>query len=44
MKNVEENPDQLASMGIANAYANAHNVDMLLENIEQYKGKMVKMK
>ena len=44
MKNVEEHPRQLASMGITNAYANAHNVDMLLQNIEQYKGKMVEMK
>ena len=44
MKNVEEHPNQLASMGIANAYANAHHVDRLMENIEQYKGKMAKMK
>ena len=44
MKNVEEHPKKLASMGIANAYANAHNVDRLLENIEQYKGKMAEMK
>ena len=32
------------SMGIANAYASAHNVEKLLENIEQYKGKMAEMK
>ena len=44
MKNVEEYPKQLAFMDIANAYANAHNVDRLLENIEQYKGKMAEMK
>ena len=44
MKNAEEHPKQLACMGIANAYANAHNVDRLLENIEQYKGKMAEMK
>ena len=44
MQNVEEHPKQLASMGIANAYANAHNVDRLLENIEKYKGKMAEMK
>ena len=31
-------------MGIANAYANAHNVDRLMENIEKYKGKMAEMK
>ena len=40
MKNVEEYPKQLATMGIANA----HNVDRLMENIDQYKGKMAKMK
>ena len=44
MKNVEENPKQLASMGIENSCDNAHNVDKLLENIEQYKGKMAEMK
>ena len=44
MKNVEEHPKELASMGIANAYANAHNVDGLMENIEKYKGKMAEMK
>ena len=44
MKNVEEHPKQLDSIGIANSYANAHNVDRLLENIEQYKDKMVEMK
>ena len=31
-------------MGIANSYANAHNVDRLMENIEQDKGKMAEMK
>ena len=44
MKNVEEHPKELAAMGIENAYANAHNMDKLMENIEQYKGKMVEMK
>ena len=44
MKNVEENPKQLASMGIENSYANAHDVENILENIEQYKGKMAEMK
>ena len=39
IKKVEEYPKQLASMGIANA----HNVDRLMENIEQYKGKMAEM-
>ena len=44
MKNVEEHPKELDYMGIANAYANAHNVDRIMENIEQYKGKMAEMK
>ena len=44
MKNVEEHLKQLASMGNVNAYENSHNVDRLMENIEQYKGKMVEMK
>ena len=44
MKNVEEHPNQLDSMGIEHAYSNAHNVDRLLENIEQYKEKMVETK
>ena len=44
MSNVEEHPNQLASMGIANAYANAHNIDKLTTTIEQYKGKMAEMK
>ena len=44
MKNVELHPKELASMGIANSYANAHNVDRLMENIKQYKGKMAEMK
>ena len=43
MRNVEEHPKELASMGIANAYANAHDVDRLMENFEQYKGKMAEM-
>ena len=44
MKNVEEHPKELASMGNENAYENAHNVDKLMENIKKYKGKMVEMK
>ena len=44
MKNLEEHPKELDSMGIANSYSNARNVDRILENIEQYKGKMVEMK
>ena len=42
--NVEENPKQIASMGIAFAFANAHNVDRLIKTIAQQKGKMTKMK
>ena len=34
VKNVEDNAKQLASMGIANAYANAHNIDKLTETLE----------
>ena len=34
VKNVEDNPKQLASMGIANAYANSHNIDKLTETLE----------
>ena len=34
MSNIEEQPKQLASMGIANAYANAHNVDKIIETID----------
>ena len=44
MKNVEEHPNELASMGNGNSYPNAHNVDRLMENIEQYKGNMAEMK
>ena len=34
MSNVEAHPKQVASMGIANAYANAHNVDKLTKTVE----------
>ena len=44
MKNVEYNPKQLVSLGIANAYANAHNIDNLTETLEKCKGKMIEMK
>ena len=43
MKNVKEHPKELACIGIANSYTNAQNVDRLMENIEQYKGKMAEM-
>ena len=44
VKNVEDNPKKLASMGIANVYGNAHNIDKLIETLEQFKGKMTEMK
>ena len=44
VKNVEDNPKQLASLGIANAYENAHNIDKLTETLEKCKGKMAEMK
>ena len=44
VRNVEEDPKKMASMGVATANANAHNINRLTENIDQYKGKMAKMK
>ena len=44
VKDVEENLEQLASMGIATAHENAHNISNLKETINHYKGKMEKMK
>ena len=44
VKNVEEDPKQMASMGVATATPNAHNISRLTETLEQYKGKMVEMK
>ena len=44
VKNVEDNPKQLDSLGIAGAYANAHSIYKLTETLEQCKGKMAKMK
>ena len=41
VKNVEEDPKRLASMGIVTAYANSHNVDNLTETLEKCKGKLV---
>ena len=34
----------MASMGIAYAYANAHNIDKLIDTLEHFKGKMAEMK
>ena len=44
VKDVEDNPKQMDSMGIASAYANDHNIDKLTETLEQFKGKMAEMK
>ena len=44
VKNVEDNPKQMASMGIASTYAKAHNIGKLTEALEQFKGKMTEMK
>ena len=44
VKNLEDNPKQLASLSIANAYVNAHNIDKLTETLKQCKGKMDEMK
>ena len=44
LKNVEEDPMQMASMGVAAATANAHNISMLTETLDQYKGKMEEIK
>ena len=35
VENGEDNPKQIASMGIASAFANAHNVDRLIDIIAQ---------
>ena len=34
----------MASMGVATATANAHNISRLTETLDQYKGKMAEMK
>ena len=44
VRNVEENPKKMASMGVATANANAHNTSKLTETLYQYKGKMAEMK
>ena len=44
VKNVEEDPKQMASMGVVTATANAHNISNLIETLDQYKGKMAEMK
>ena len=44
LRNVEEYPKQLASMGIATAHANYYNINKLIETLDHYKGKMAEMK
>ena len=44
VKNVEEDPKQMDSMGVATTTANAHNISNLTETFDQYKGKMAEMK
>ena len=44
VRNVEEDPKQMASMGVASTTTNAHNISRLIEIIDWYKGKMVEMK
>ena len=34
MRNVEEDPKQMASMGVATTTANAHNISRLTETID----------
>ena len=43
-RNIEEDPKQMASMGVATTTANAYNVSRLTETLDQYKGKMEEMK
>ena len=44
MKGTNEDPQLMASIGVAAAQANAYNVDKLKETIDQYKEKMVRVK
>ena len=44
MKGIDEDPQLMASIGVAVAQENAYNVDKLKETIDQYKEKMVKVK
>ena len=41
---MEEDSKGLASISIATAYENAHNVDKLTETLEQCKGKLAEIK
>ena len=42
VKNVEEDPKQMASMGVATSTTNAHNISRITENIDSIKGKWQK--
>ena len=44
LKDVEEDPKQMSSMGIATAHGNAHNIGKLTETLDRYKDKMVEIK
>ena len=44
VKDVEENPVQMASWGVATAQVNAYNVSKIKEVIDQYKYKMAQIK
>ena len=43
-RNIEEDPKQMASMGVATATKNAHNIRRITATIDQYKGNMAEMK
>ena len=44
MKGTNEDPQQMASISVHCAQANAYDVDRLKESVDQYKEKMVKVK
>ena len=44
VKNVEEDPVQMASWGVATTQVNSYNISKLKETIDQYKDRMAQMK
>ena len=44
VKNVDEDPDHMASISVATAQANAYNVSKLKGAVDQYKDNMTQMK
>ena len=44
VKDVKEDPMQMASWGVATAQVNAHNISKLKDIIDQYKGRMEEIK